>query len=126
VTPTVLSVAPSEPPAAEPASSAPADSAADDATADTARDDKPSDARPRRSASRDARRKVETGTLWVEASPWAWVTVGNQRKEAPDRFYLAPGTYQVKFFNQDNGITKYQRVTIESGKVQRIRESLDD
>jgi serine/threonine protein kinase len=123
--PPVLAVAPASP---EPTETAP--SGSDPAAESDPGDGKANDGRPRRpstsSTSREAaKHKVEPGILWVEARPWAWVTVGNQRKETPDRFYLAPGTYSVKFFNQDNGLTKYQHVTIESGKLVRIREQLD-
>jgi serine/threonine protein kinase len=82
---------------------------------------------PRRSPGRDAgKHKVaEPGILQVQSSPWSWVTVGNQKKETPDKFYLAPGTYLVKFYNQANDFTKYERVTIEAGKVKRLDERMD-
>ena len=61
----------------------------------------------------------------MQSSPWSWVTVGNQRKETPDKFYLAPGTYLVKFYNQENDFTKYKRVTIEAGQMVKLDERMD-
>jgi serine/threonine-protein kinase len=92
------------------------------------------DAKPgaRRNPARDgARRKAPPGILSVQAvsslgrPAWAWVTVGNQRKETPDKFYLPPGSYTVKFYNEENGVAKTERVTIESGKLVRIDEDME-
>jgi len=81
---------------------------------------------PRRSSNREsAKHKLEPGVLSVQSTPWSWVTVGNQKKETPDRFYLAPGTYLVKFYNQENDLTKYERVTIEPGKLVRLDVAMD-
>ncbi|HEU4735042.1 MAG TPA: protein kinase [Kofleriaceae bacterium] len=80
----------------------------------------------RRSGGKEARRKVEPGILSVTSVPWSWVTVGNQTKETPGaKFYLAPGTYQVTFHNQENGLVKVERVTIESGRLKKLSEQMD-
>ncbi|HET7503793.1 MAG TPA: protein kinase [Kofleriaceae bacterium] len=81
----------------------------------------------RRSGSKEAtRRRAEPGILSVTSVPWSWVTVGNQTKETPAaKFYLAPGTYQVTFHNQENGLVKVERVTIESGKLKKLSERMD-
>jgi serine/threonine protein kinase len=86
------------------------------------------EARPvRRPQGKDsARRKTEPGILSVQSAPWSWVTVGNQTKETPGaRFTLAPGTYQVTFHNEANGLVKVEHVTIESGKMRRLNEQMD-
>jgi serine/threonine protein kinase len=86
------------------------------------------DARPgrtKRTGRGDKRGKGEQGILSVQAAPWAWVTVGNQRKETPDKFYLPPGNYVVKFYNPELGITKFENVTIVAGKLERLDESMD-
>jgi hypothetical protein len=81
----------------------------------------------KRSPARDAgRRKVEPGILSVQSVPWSWVTVGDQTKETPGaKFYLAPGSYQVTFHNQENGLVKVEHVTIESGKMRKLNEQMD-
>jgi serine/threonine protein kinase len=79
----------------------------------------------RRTSSRDSKQKLEPGVLSVQSTPWSWVTVANQKKETPDRFYLAPGTYMVKFYNQENDVTKYERVTIEAGKRIHLDVAMD-
>jgi serine/threonine protein kinase len=84
---------------------------------------KPSKSTARR--NRDSKPKLEPGVLSVQSTPWSWVTVGNQKKETPDRFYLAPGTYLVKFYNQENDLTKYERVTIEGGKRIHLDVAMD-
>jgi serine/threonine protein kinase len=90
-----------------------------------ARSDETRPSGKRSSPSRDAGRRKEPGILSVQSKPWSWVTVSGQRKETPDKFYLAPGTYVVKFHNQENGLTKYERVTIESGKRVMLNEGMD-
>ncbi len=77
-----------------------------------------------RRAAKD-KRKTDPGILAVQAAPWAWVTVGNQKKETPDKFYLAPGVYTVKFYNPENGVTKYEQVTIEAGRLEKLTASMD-
>jgi hypothetical protein len=74
--------------------------------------------------ARDAGKHKEPGILSVQSKPWSWVTVSGQRKETPDKFSLAPGTYVVKFYNEENGLTKYERVTIESGKRITLDEGM--
>jgi serine/threonine-protein kinase len=64
--------------------------------------------------------KAEGGVLSVQSSPWSWATIGNQKKETPDRFYLMPGTYVVKFYSPDTKVTKYEPITIEAGEVQKL------
>jgi hypothetical protein len=88
----------------------------------------PSGDRPsRRSVGKEtARRRVEPGILSVTSVPWSWVTVGNQTKETPGaKFYLSPGTYHVTFHNQENGLVKVERVTIEAGKMKKLSERMD-
>ena len=94
---------------------------------DPAADPKAADPRPtgkHAPANRDSKHK-EPGILSVQSVPWSWVTINGQRKETPDKFYLTPGTYAVKFYNQENGVTKYERVTIEAGKLQKLNEGMD-
>jgi hypothetical protein len=118
--------------AAQPGASAAAAAAAQDPTpastvpAAAPPQDPPAKPTPRRTSSRESgKHKLEPGVLSVQSTPWSWVTVGNQKKETPDRFYLAPGTYLVKFYNQENDLTKYERVTIEPGKLVRLDVSMD-
>ncbi len=119
---------PMPPPGAEPVEPAPAAAAAERGS-----DPRPGDTRPsprKGSTSRDTgKRKVEPGILLAEASPWAWVSIPNQpnqkKRETPARFYLAPGTHVVRFYNPDNGVTKYERVTLESGKLMKIDEPME-
>jgi serine/threonine protein kinase len=87
------------------------------------------DARPRlrKPPVRDAgKRKAVPGILSVQSVPWSWVTVGDQTKETPGaKFYLAPGTYQVTFHNEANGLVKVEHVTIESDKMTKLNEQMD-
>jgi serine/threonine protein kinase len=69
--------------------------------------------------------KSDTGILQVDSAPWSWVTVGNATKETPDKFYLAPGTYLVQFHNEENGLVKTERITVEPGKLKRLNERMD-
>jgi len=85
-------------------------------------DGRPSSQRP---VNRDTGKHKEPGILSVQSVPWSWVTVAGQRKETPDKFYLPPGTYVVKFYNQDNGVRKTEHVTIESGKRLNLNEEME-
>jgi serine/threonine protein kinase len=80
------------------------------------------DARPPRRVVND--KPKADGILSVQATPWAWVTVAGQKKETPDRFSLPPGEYTVKFYNPENGVTKIEKVTIESGRLERLDERM--
>ena len=71
-----------------------------------------------------ARRKAEPGILFVQSVPWSWVTVAGQTKETPNKFYLAPGSYQVTF-RTNSGLVKVKHVTVESGKGQKLNEPMD-
>ena len=64
--------------------------------------------------------EVEKGVVSVQSSPWSWVTIGNQRKETPDRFYLPPGTHVAKFYSPETGVTKLEPITIEAGEVVQL------
>jgi hypothetical protein len=79
----------------------------------------------RSSTSRDAKAKVEPGVLSVDSIPWSWVTIGNQKKETPDKFYLAPGTYVAKFYSPETGVTKIEPVTIDAGELQQLKVPMD-
>jgi serine/threonine protein kinase len=79
----------------------------------------------RSSTSRDAKAKVEPGILSVDSDPWSWVTIGNQKKETPGKFYLAPGTYVAKFYSPETGLTKIEPVKIESGERQQLDVPMD-
>jgi serine/threonine protein kinase len=83
--------------------------------------------RSRKSSVRDSgKRKAEPGILLVQSDPWSWVTVGDKTKDTPGaKFYLAPGTYQVTFHNEANGLVKVKHVTIESGKLMRLNELMN-
>jgi len=110
-----------------PPDTAPAPPDAPKTSADPGADPKAGDSRPggkRPPANRDANRHKEPGTLSVQSVPWSWVTVNGQQKETPDKFSLAPGTYTVTFFNEKNGLTKTERVTIESGKRLNLHEEM--
>jgi hypothetical protein len=122
--PTAEDPAPTSPvPAAAPLQDPPVAPARSHGTEPGTGDAKPT---PRRTSNRESgKHKLEPGVLSVQSTPWSWVTVGNQKKETPDRFYLAPGTYLVKFYNQENDLTKYERVTIEPGKLVRLDLSMD-
>ena len=63
--------------------------------------------------------------MTVESTPWSWVTVGVETKETPAKFYLPPGSHIVKFYNQENGITKYSKVTVESDRMQKLKEDME-
>jgi serine/threonine protein kinase len=111
-------------PPAPPADGAPASLPPPAATVNS----RPETARPaaRRNAVRDsARRKAEPGILVAEAAPWAWVTVAGQRKETPGKFYLASGSYVVKFYNPDTGVAKSARVTVEPGKLVKLDQDME-
>jgi serine/threonine protein kinase len=69
------------------------------------------------------KRKVEPGILAVQSMPWSWVTIGGQTKETPDKFYLAPGTYDVTF-RTDGGLVKIEQVTVEAGKLKKLTKKL--
>jgi serine/threonine-protein kinase len=71
------------------------------------------------------KRKSSLGVLWVESTPWSWVTVDIETKETPARFYLSPGMHFVKLFNQENGLTKYEKITVESNGTQKIKEDME-
>jgi hypothetical protein len=76
------------------------------------------------------RRKVPvasaaSGVLLVESTPWSWATVGDETKETPSKFHLAPGTYQVTFHNEKNGLVKVETVTLEADGVEKIKERMD-
>ena len=87
-------------------------------------DDSKSDSRGKRTASRDGKRKASPGILYVEARPWSWVTVDVETKETPARFYLPPGVHIVKLYNEENGLTKYEKVVVESDKMQKLNEDM--
>ena len=65
------------------------------------------------------------GILQVDSEPWSWVTVGGQKKETPDKFYLAPGTYTVQLYNEENGRAKTRTVTIEPGQLLKLNVEMD-
>ncbi len=93
-----------------------------------ATDPKITDGRPsgqRLPVNRDASKHKEPGILSVQSAPWSWVTVAGQRKETPDKFYLPPGSYVVKFYNPDSGARKTEHVTIEAGKRLTINEDME-
>jgi tRNA A-37 threonylcarbamoyl transferase component Bud32 len=69
--------------------------------------------------------EAEKGVVSVQSSPWSWVTIGNQRKETPDRFYLPPGTHVAKFYSPDTGVTKLEPITIEAGEVVTLNVPMD-
>jgi serine/threonine protein kinase len=75
--------------------------------------------------TRDAGARKEPGILSVQSVPWSWVSINGVKKETPDKFSLAPGEYVVRFYNPENGLTKYERVTIESGKRFKLNEAMD-
>ena len=77
----------------------------------------------RSSSARDGGR--HKGILTVQSSPWSWVTVDVETKETPAKFYLEPGPHTVKFYSEDNGRTRYSRVTIEPDKVYRLDQKMD-
>jgi len=76
--------------------------------------------------NRDAGKHKEPGILSVQSVPWSWVTVAGQKKETPDKFYLPPGTYTVKFYNPDSGVRKTEHVTIEPGKRLNLSEAMEE
>jgi hypothetical protein len=84
---------------------------------------KSQDSPPRRAApTRTATKpKVDPGVLLVQSTPWSWVTIGTQKKETPDKFYLPPGMYIVKFECPDTGVKKFEPVTIKSGERLELR-----
>ncbi|HEX7840654.1 MAG TPA: hypothetical protein VF469_24420, partial [Kofleriaceae bacterium] len=71
------------------------------------------------------KRKAAQGILQVDADPWSWVTVDVETKETPNKFYLPPGNHIVKFYNQENGLTRYERIVIEPDKVTKLSESME-
>jgi hypothetical protein len=109
------------------------DSKARDARSETrSADARNGEPRGRRVAVRESgttttsgKRKSSLGVLWVESTPWSWVTVDIETKETPARFYLSPGMHIVKLFNQENGLTKYEKVTVESNGTQKIKEDME-
>ena len=109
------------------------DSKARDARSETrSTDARNGEPRGRRVAVRESgttttsgKRKSSLGVLWVESTPWSWVTVDIETKETPARFYLSPGLHIVKLFNQENGLTKYEKVTIESNGTQKLKEDME-
>ncbi len=63
-------------------------------------------------------RKKAPGTLRVQTTPWAWVTIGKQKQKTPDaEFTLAPGRYTVRLEFPTLGITETKKVAIESKKT---------
>jgi hypothetical protein len=109
------------PPATVPASDSTVPGAAP-STEPRTPDGRPNSQRP---ANRETGKHKEPGILSVQSVPWSWVTVAGQRKETPDKFYLPPGTYVVKFYNQDNGVRKTEHVTIEAGKRLNLNEEME-
>jgi hypothetical protein len=88
-------------------------------------DAKSADAKPaRRTGAKDGKRKPN-GVLSVQSMPWSWVTVATQTKETPARFSLPPGVHIVQFHNDENGITKYESVLIESEQVYKLNEDME-
>jgi serine/threonine protein kinase len=79
----------------------------------------------KRVASKDgAKRRTAPGILQVDSEPWSWVTVDIETKETPTKFYLPPGTHTVKFYNEVNGVTRYETIEIESDVVTKINEPM--
>ncbi len=63
-------------------------------------------------------RKKARGTLRVQTTPWAWVTIGKQKRQTPGaEFKLAPGYYTVRLEFPTLGITEKKKVSIESRKT---------
>ena len=63
-------------------------------------------------------RKKARGTLRVQTTPWAWVTIGKQKRQTPTaEFKLAPGRYTVRLEFPTLGITEQKKVAIESRKT---------
>jgi hypothetical protein len=63
-------------------------------------------------------RKKAPGTLRVQTTPWAWVTIGKQKQQTPGaEFSLAPGRYTVRLEFPTLGITEKKKVAIESRKT---------
>jgi len=94
--------------------------------ADPGAEPKGGDAKPKRPpASRDSGKHKDPGTLSVDSTPWSWASVNGVKKETPGKFILAPGEYVVRFYNPENGLAKYERVTIESGKRVNLDEEMD-
>ena len=99
------------------------DHRASDAKTDDAR---ASDGRSsgKRTAGRDSGKRKTPGILYIEAKPWSWVTVDVETRETPARFSLPPGVHIVKFYNEENGLTKYEKIVIESDKTQKFTEDM--
>jgi serine/threonine-protein kinase len=72
------------------------------------------------------KRRGVSGILAVQSTPWSWVTVDVETKETPAKFYLSPGTHIVKLYNQDNGLTKYEKVVIEADKLVKLNERMSE
>lgn len=79
-------------------------------------DPRPADPRPAPAA--------DVGTLQVQATPWAFVTVDGKRYEAPATIRLAPGSYNVVFTNPDLNAKATRFVTVRAGKKASLRVNL--
>ena len=71
-----------------------------------------------------SKRRTAPGILQVDSEPWSWVTVDVETKETPTKFYLPPGTHTVKFYNEVNGVTRYETIEIESDAVTKLNEPM--
>jgi len=91
-----------------------------------ASDAKTDDARAsgKRTAGRESGKRKAPGILYIEAKPWSWVTVDVETRETPARFSLPPGVHIVKFYNEENGLTKYEKIVVESDKTQKFTEDM--
>jgi len=103
------------------------DARADDARPGDGKTDGKTDASRssgKRTASRDSGKRKAPGILYIEARPWSWVTVDVETRETPARFSLPPGVHIVKFYNEENGLTKYEKIVVESDKTQKFTEDM--
>jgi hypothetical protein len=78
----------------------------------------------KRTAGSGGGKRRAPGILYVEAKPWSWVTVDVETRETPARFSLPPGVHIVKFYNEENGLTKYEKIVVESDKTQKFTEDM--
>jgi hypothetical protein len=71
-----------------------------------------------------SKHKTAAGTLQVDSDPWSWVTVDVETKETPTKFYLSPGPHTVRFYNQENNLTRYEKIVIEPDKVLNLWKTM--
>jgi hypothetical protein len=83
------------------------------------------ESRDQAAADRAPSELAETGTVRINAYPWAYVLHDGRRLETPVTLTLPRGIHDVTLFNPDLGLRKTVNVTIRPGKQKSLNVRLE-